>query len=100
RMVAPGIAATQLLTNPATDARHRPQIPEQFNRPGVKMFALIKICVSKEGGVTSAKIVKSMDPAIDPLLTAKILTWQYRPITIDGNAVPFCYSLRYDHQVQ
>ena len=23
-----------------------------------------------------------------------------RPITIDGNAVPFCYSLRYDHQVQ
>lgn len=100
RMVAPGVAATQLLTNPATDPRYRPQIPEQFNRPGVKMFALIKICVSKEGNVSSAKIIKSMDPAIDPLLTAKVLTWNYRPITIDGNAVPFCYSLRYDHQVQ
>ena len=98
--VAGGIAATQLLTNPATDPRYRPQIPEQFSRPGVKLFALIKICVSKEGNVSSAKIVKSMDPAIDPLLTAKILTWRYRPITIDGNAVPFCYSLRYDHQVQ
>jgi hypothetical protein len=99
-MVAPGVAATQLLTNPATDPRYRPQIPEQFSRPGVKLFALIKICVSKEGAVSSAKIVKSMDPAIDPLLTAKILTWSYRPITVDGNAVPFCYSLRYDHQVQ
>jgi len=33
-------------------------------------------------------------------LVAKAQTWKYRPITIDGNAVPFCYSLRYDHQVQ
>jgi periplasmic protein TonB len=100
RMVSPGVASTQWLTDPGKDPKYRPIIPEQFNRPGVRMFALIKICVSREGDVASVKIVKSMDPAIDPLLTAKAMTWKYRPITIDGNAVPFCYSLRYDHQVQ
>jgi TonB family protein len=76
------------------------RIPEQLNRPGVRMFALIKICVSKEGNVVDVKIVKSMDPSVDPLLKATAMSWKYKPLTVDDHAVPFCYNLRYDHQVQ
>ena len=99
-MISMAVAKSQLLTDPEIDRRYRFAIPPELNRAGVKMFALIKICVSRSGEVRSATLVKSMDPSADPLLIAKIKTWKYRPITIEGHPVPFCYNLRYDVEIQ
>jgi hypothetical protein len=99
-MLSGTVGAGQMLTDPSKDPRHRVTLPPTLNRPGVRLWALIKICVSKEGNVTDVKLVKGMDPSADPLLREKAMNWKYRPYTIDGRPVPFCYSLRYDHQVQ
>jgi hypothetical protein len=99
-MLSGAVGGMQLLTDPMKDPRYRVALPPAFNRPGVRLWALIKICVSKEGDVADVKLVKGMDPTVDPLLREKAMSWKYRPYTIDGRPVPFCYSLRYDHQVQ
>jgi protein TonB len=100
RRISPAIGSQQLLTDPSKDPQYRVKIPEQLNRPGVKMFALINVCVSKEGNVTGVKFVKSMDPSVDPLLKQMVMSWRYKPLTVDDHPVPFCYNLRYDHQVR
>lgn len=100
RMLSPGVGAMQIITDPVKDPRYRVPIPEQLNRPGVRMFALVKICVSKDGNVVDVKLVKSMDPTVDPALRATAMSWKYRPLLVDDHPVPFCYNLRYDHQVQ
>src|SRR5215471_1235726 len=100
RMLAGNVGGMQILTDPMKDPRYRVVLPPAFNRAGIRLWALIKICVSKEGDVTDVKLVKGMDPSVDPLLREKAMSWKYRPYTIDGRSVPFCYSLRYDHQVQ
>jgi len=100
KMLSGSVGGMQLLTDPMKDPRYRVALPPAFNRPGVRLWALIKICVSKEGDVADVKLVKGMDPTVDPLLREKAMSWKYKPYTIDGRPVPFCYSLRYDHQVQ
>jgi hypothetical protein len=99
-MLSMAIAKSQLLTDPEKDRRYRFAIPPELNRAGVRMFALVKICISRAGDVRSATLVKSMDPAADPLLIAKVKTWKYRPFAINGHRVPFCYNLRYDVEIQ
>lgn len=99
-MLSMAIAKSQLLTDPEKDRRYRFAIPPELNRAGVRMFALVKICISRAGDVQSASLVKSMDPAADPLLIAKVKTWKYRPFAINGHRVPFCYNLRYDLEIQ
>jgi hypothetical protein len=99
-MISMAVAKSQLLTDPEIDRRYRFTIPPELNRAGVRMSGLIKICVLRSGDVRSATLVKSMDPSADPLLIAKAKTWKYRPFTIEGHPVPFCYNLRYDVEIQ
>jgi periplasmic protein TonB len=100
KMLSGNVGGMQILTDPMKDPRYRVAMPPAFSRPGIRLWALIKICVSKDGNVTDVKFVKGMDPSVDPLLREKAMSWKYRPYTIDDRPVPFCYSLRYDHQVQ
>lgn len=98
KMLSPAVGQEQILTDPATDPRYRVPIPATLNRAGVVMFAVVKICVNRQGAVNDVKITKSMDPSVDQAMKQKIMTWKYKPFTVDGRPVPFCYSLRYEHR--
>ncbi|MGC4094170.1 MAG: energy transducer TonB [Polyangiaceae bacterium] len=100
KFVPPNVGAQQLLTNPMTNPAYAVTMPAAFGQSGMTLWAMVKICVSKTGSVTSATIVKSMDPMVDPLLVSKIRTWKYKPMTIEGQAATFCYNLRYNYQKQ
>ncbi len=97
KFLPPNIAGQQLLTNPVTDPQYRVVMPAAFGSAGMRLWAMVKICVSPQGNVSDAKIIKSMDPAVDRLLVEKIKTWKYKPVSIDGHFVTFCYNLRYEH---
>jgi protein TonB len=97
RFLPPAIAGQQLLTNPVTDPQYRVVMPPAFSQAGMRLWAMLKICVSKEGNVADVKVIKGMDPAVDGLLVDKIRTWKYKPANIDGHNVSFCYNLRYEH---
>jgi hypothetical protein len=42
------------------------------------------------------KILKGADPTVDPEIKAKLMTWKYKPNTVDGRPVPFCTNVRYE----
>jgi len=95
RLLPPAVAANQLLTNPLNDPQYRVVVPDAIR--SMRLWAMLKICVSKEGNVSDVKLIKGMDPMVDGLLVDKIKTWKYKPANIDGHNVSFCYMLRYDH---
>jgi protein TonB len=100
KFLPPNIAGQQLLTDPRKDPRYRVALPPALGSAGMRLWAMLKVCVSEEGDVSDVKIIKSMDATADSLLQAKIKTWRYKPINIDGHAVRFCYNFRYEHLPQ
>jgi outer membrane biosynthesis protein TonB len=55
---------------------------------------MFKVCVTASGTVQDVKVIKSADTLADNDWMAKIRTWRYKPYTINGRSVPFCYPLR------
>jgi protein TonB len=100
KLLPPALASQQLLTDPRNDRQYAVVMPPAFGTAGMRLWAMVKICVSTQGNVADAKIIKSMDPAVDALLVDKIKTWKYKPFSIDGRPTPFCYNLRYEHVPQ
>jgi protein TonB len=100
RFLPPSVAGQQLLTDPVKDPQYRVALPPAFRQPGMRLWAMLKVCVSREGNVSDVRLIKGMDPAVDPLLLAKVQTWRYKPMSIDGRAITFCYNVRYEHASQ
>jgi hypothetical protein len=59
------------------------------------VWGLFKICVTEDGAVKDVKCIKSADPLVDADWAALIKNqWKYKPYSINGRPVPFCYTLR------
>lgn len=99
KMLPPNIAKAQLLIDPQ-DPQYKVALPPAMKSAGLSFWAMIKVCVSKDGAVTDAKIIRGADPTLDPQIIAKVKIWKYKPYQIDGRPVPFCFMLRYDISVQ
>jgi protein TonB len=99
KMLPPNIAKGNLLIDPGSD-QYRPKLPPALNRQGTRLFAMVKVCVKKDGLVDSVQLVKGADPLVDPEISAKVRTWRYRPYAIDGRPVPFCFMMRLDLSAQ
>jgi protein TonB len=84
-----------LLIDP-NDDEYRVKLPRGLDRGGIKFTARLRICVSAQGTVTDVKILQGADPAIDPQFPVVLRRWRYRPFTVDGRAVPFCYPIQYE----
>jgi protein TonB len=96
KMVPPAIGKGQLAIDP-TVPPYAVKLPAALARAGMTLFAMVKICVSPDGTVKDTKLIKSADPTLDPEIMGKIQsTWRYKPYTVDGRPVPFCYVLRYE----
>src|SRR3954451_19361740 len=95
KMVSPQIARQQLLIDPNAEA-YKVTLPPPLVRTGMTFSAVVRICVSAQGSVSEVKLLRGADPAIDPQIPAVLGRWRYRPYTIDGHPVPFCYTIRYD----
>jgi protein TonB len=95
QMVSAKIARGQLLINP-NDERYRVKLPPPLARSGETYVAMLKVCVSAQGAVTSVQLMKGASPAIDGQFPSVIGRWRYRPLLSDGVPTPFCYPLRYE----
>jgi protein TonB len=95
KMLPPQVGGKQLLIDPNSDP-YKVGLPPPLARGGMSFFAILRICVSTEGTVTDVKVLRGADPAIDPQIPTVLRRWRYRPYTLDGRPVPFCYMLRYE----
>ena len=98
QFVSPTVARGQLAIDPQADP-YRVKLPPMLARARMSLWALVRICVDRDGRVTSVKILKGADPAVDPNIVAVLSTWRYRPYTLDGRPVPFCSNVRYEISV-
>jgi protein TonB len=94
KFLPPNVADGQRLTDPQ-DPRYRAVLPPALARAGMRVWALVKLCVDKDGAVVSATILKGADPLVDPEIVSKLKLWKYRPYSVDGRPVPFCTNVRY-----
>jgi protein TonB len=95
RLVSPQVGRQQLLIDP-NDERYRVNLPPPLARSGMRFFAIVRMCVSAEGAVTEARVLRGANPAIDSQIPTVFARWRYRPYTLDGRPTPFCYQLRYE----
>ena len=94
-MLDPSTGSGLLAIDP-TQAPYRLILPAHLARTGTTYWALVKLCVSAGGDVVSVRIIKpSSSPAFDAALPPVLGRWRYRPYLVNGQPVPFCYTLRY-----
>jgi periplasmic protein TonB len=95
KMISAKLGRGQLLIDP-NDERYRVKLPPPLARSGETYVAMLKVCVSAQGTVSSVQLMKSATPAIDGQFPSVIGRWRYRPLVADGAPTPFCYPLRYE----
>jgi len=95
RLLSSRLGQNQLLTNPAA-AASRVRLPVGLDRAGQSFSAIVKICVTAEGGVSGVNILRSAGPVLDPQIPGALSHWRYRPLLEAGKPTPFCYVLNYE----
>jgi len=88
----------RLLTDPQNDP-----IPRVLPKPVYddRTYAvLLDVCVSSDGDVTNAIVVRGQEPSLDRDIVAAVRHWKYLPGEADGRPVAMCFPLVYRIQVQ
>ena len=62
--------------------------------------AQVRVCVSTDGRVTDAQILRGAGPGIDQQIPVFVKRWRYRPLIVDGRPTAFCYPFTYDATVR
>jgi protein TonB len=95
KLVSASVGRGQLLIDPNAE-RYRVKLPLALARSGDTYTAMLRLCVSAEGSVTSVQVLKGAGAALDGQFPSVMGRWRYRPLIVDGAATPFCYLLRYE----
>jgi periplasmic protein TonB len=95
KIVSASVGRGQLLIDPNAE-RYRVKLPLALARSGETYTAMLRLCVSAEGGVTSVQVLKGAGAALDGQFPSVMGRWRYRPLIVDGVPTPFCYLLRYE----
>jgi len=95
KIVSASVGRGQLLIDPNAE-RYRVKLPLALARTGETYTALLRLCVSAEGAVTSVQVLKGAGAALDGQFPSVMGRWRYRPLVVDGVPTPFCYPVRYE----
>jgi TonB family protein len=57
---------------------------------------VVELCVTEQGQVAEARIIRSAGSKIDPLVLEALARWRYRPLVRDGEPTSFCTTVRYE----
>jgi outer membrane biosynthesis protein TonB len=91
----PNVAKGQLAIDPQAE-QHRARLPPALMHAGMSVWALMRVCVDRDGNVVEVKIIKGVDATVDASFVSAVRTWRYTPFRVDGRPVPFCTNVRYE----
>ena len=88
----------RLLSDPQSDAvaRALPKVVYDAETYSI----LLDVCVSTDGDVTRASVVRGQDASLDRDILEAVRRWRYWPGEVDGLPVAMCFPLIYRIQVQ
>jgi TonB family protein len=67
-----------------------PPFPASLARDGAFFVVHARICVSASGEVEKVELLRRAHPTLDANVVAAAGRWRYRPLEVNGSAVPFC----------
>jgi TonB family protein len=88
----------RLLSDPQSDAI--PRVLPKLVYDAETYSVLLDVCVSSEGDVTKASVVRGQEPSLDRDIIEAVRHWKYLPGQSDGKPVAMCFPLVYRIQVQ
>jgi len=74
---------------------YKVNVPEEFMQRGDVYSAVLNICVTAQGAVSSVKILKPSIPVIDLQIPTVVPKWRYHPYLVNGQPTEFCYNVKY-----
>jgi hypothetical protein len=82
-----------------TQRQYKLRISDRCIGAGYLYAAVLRICVSAEGTVSSVDVLRRSVPAVDDQFPRVIGRWRYLPYLEDGVPTPFCYVRDYRLEV-
>jgi protein TonB len=76
-----------------------PHYSERARAAGVEGTVMAKICVSPSGAVSSATLLRGL-PLLDETVLNAVRDWRYKPFTVGGRAMPFCYVANFEFHLK
>jgi hypothetical protein len=70
--------------------------PHGVSRGSGSKALRLRVCVSTHGRVVEARVLDSVHAALDGQVVTTVLGWRFQPYVLEGHAVPFCYSPRWE----
>jgi TonB family protein len=65
-----------------------------------KLQAMVKICISTSGEVSSVDLLKRTGYAeADANLEREIRNWKFRPYQVNGQAIPACAPYMFNYEI-
>jgi periplasmic protein TonB len=93
RLVDPQVGAAQRI------AGETPRYGDRARSAGVQGTVVARICVSPEGAVSSVSLLRGL-PLLDESVLNAVRLWRYKPFTVGGKAMPFCYVANFSFVLQ
>ena len=100
KIVTAAVGHHQLAINASVAPYCCPRIPRALDRSGATFSAEVRVCVSADGQVTDARVIRGAGPGIDPQIPEFVRRWRYHPLILEGHPTPFCYPFVYDATVR
>lgn len=76
--------------------RYRVTLPHGVARAQENHRAVVRMCVTPQGRVSSVTILRSAGDVVDARIVNVLSRWRYRPWRQNGQAEPFCYAFQYE----
>jgi TonB family protein len=70
----------------------QPLYTEDARRAGIQGVVILEAVVDAEGTVRNVKILKGLPMGLDQSAVDAVMTWKYRPATLNGEPVPVYFT--------
>jgi TonB family protein len=72
-----------------------PQLPPELFILGPDYVEEVNVCVDRSGAVSKVTTITSTHTRLNRLVCDTVKDWKFEPMTINDEAVPFCYRQRF-----
>jgi TonB family protein len=94
------LAVGEQVTRPLPLTRSLPVYPEEARKERLTGVVILQTVIKPNGRAESFEVLKGMPKGMNESAIESVKKWTFQPATLDGKAVPVCYILTVNFQLQ